>query len=244
MNKSQRPLFSIILPFYNEKESISFLLNKYKNFKNKFKFELICVNNGSTDGSEKIFTSFTKKPDFQFVKIATVKKNIGYGHGIMTGVRKATGEVIAWTHADMQTPPADVFKAYEIYQKENNKRIIVKGNRVRRHPIDTFVSSCMGFLATIVLRTPFYEINAQPKLFPKSLVKYLSHTPNDFLLDLYLLFIAKKYQYSIRSFTVRFHTRKFGKSKWAYSFRSRLAMIKRTVQYIFLLSHITLSDEK
>ncbi len=237
MSKSLRLPLSIVLPFYNEKKSIPFLLNKYKSFKNKYNFELICVNNGSTDGSEKIFSSFTKKSGFQFIKIATVKKNVGYGHGIMTGVRKASGDIIAWTHADMQTPPEDVFKAYNIYKKGNNQKVIVKGNRVGRHPIDTFVSSCMGVLATIVLRAPFYEVNAQPKLFHRSFVKYLSHAPNDFLLDLYLLFIAKKYHYQIRSFTVQFHTRKFGKSKWAYSFRSRFAMIKRTVQYMFLLSN-------
>ena len=208
-----------------------------KKFTAQYRFELICVNNGSTDGSEKIFHSFSKKKNYEFVKVVTVKKNVGYGHGIMTGVKSAKGDVIAWTHADMQTPPSDVFKAYEIYKKENNNKIIVKGNRSGRLLIDTVVSLVMGVLSSIMLRGWYYEINAQPKLFHKSFVKYLSNTPHDYLLDVYLLFIAKKYHYTIRSFTVRFYTRKYGKSKWAYSWRSRLGMIRRTIQYISYLSH-------
>jgi len=236
MRKPQKLQLSIVLPFYNEKKSIQDLLDKYKKFTREYKFELICVNNGSTDGSEKIFQSFSKKKNYDFVKVVTVKKNIGYGHGIMTGVKSAKGEVVAWTHADMQTHPADVFKAYRIYNKEENNKVIVKGNRVGRLFIDTFVTVCMGILASILLRGHYYEINAQPKLFHKSFVKYLSNTPTDFLLDLYLLFIAKKHHYTIRSFKVRFHTRKHGKSKWAYSLRSRFGMIKRTIQYIYSLS--------
>lgn len=236
MRRKQKLQLSIILPFYNEKKSIPFLVNKYKNFTKRYHFELICVNNGSHDGSDKIFDSYAQKKNYNFVKIVTVKKNIGYGHGIMSGVKKAKGEVIAWTHADMQTAPADVFRAYDIYKKANNTNVIVKGNRVGRHSIDTFVSTCMGILATFMLRIPLYEINAQPKLFHKSLVKHLSDAPNDFLLDLYLLFTAKKQKHTIRSFTVRFHTRKYGKSKWAYSWRSRFWMIKRTITYIFSLA--------
>jgi polyisoprenyl-phosphate glycosyltransferase len=237
MRKLQKPLLSVILPFYNEKKSIQDLLNKYKNFTSGYNFELVCVNNGSTDGSEKIFQSFSKKKHYGFVKVVTIKTNVGYGHGIMTGVKNAQGDVIAWTHADMQTHPSDVFKAYDIYRKENNDKVIIKGNRAGRHPLDTLVSGCMGVLASIVLQGQYYEINAQPKLFHKSFVKYLLHTPNDFLLDLYLLFTAKKHHYKIRSFTVRFYTRKHGKSKWAYSWQSRLGMIKRTVQYIFSLAY-------
>lgn len=236
MRKLQKPLLSVILPFYNEKKSIDYLINVYKKFTQKYSFELLCVNNGSTDGSDKLFDVYSKQKSYDFVKIITVKKNVGYGHGIMSGVRKAKGDVIAWTHADMQTSPADVFKAYELYEKENNPKIIIKGSRVGRLFLDTFVSNCMGVLASVVLRGNYYEINAQPKLFHKSFLKYLSKSPNDFLLDLYFLFTAKKNGYSICSFTVSFHKRKHGKSKWAYSLRSRLGMIRRTIQYIFYLS--------
>jgi polyisoprenyl-phosphate glycosyltransferase len=236
MRKLQKPLLSVILPFYNEKKSIQDLLDKYKKFTTAYNFELICVNNGSTDDSEKIFHSFSKKRNYSFIKIVTIKKNIGYGHGIMSGVKKAQADVIAWTHADMQTHPSDVFKAYEIYKKENTEKVVIKGNRIGRHPLDTFVSGCMGVLASIILKGQYYEINAQPKLFHKSLVKYLQHAPNDFLLDLYLLFTAKEHHYKIHSFRVRFYNRPHGKSKWAYSWRSRLGMIKRTIEYIFSLS--------
>lgn len=237
MKKSPRSL-SVVLPFYNEKKNIPLLLQQYKPFIKKFDFELLCVNNGSTDGSEKVFQTFAKKKSYGFIKVITVKKNIGYGHGIMSGVKKAKGDVVAWSHADMQTQPKDIFTAYKLYQKTPNKKTLIKGRRTGRHPLDTFVSFSMGIVSSLILRMPLYEVNAQPKLFPKGFIKYLSHPPHDFLLDLYCLFIAKKQGYQTKSFTVQFLKRRHGKSKWAHSWRSRLWMIKRTISYTQDLAHV------
>ncbi|HSW97746.1 MAG TPA: glycosyltransferase family 2 protein, partial [Candidatus Saccharimonadales bacterium] len=109
------PKLSIVVPFYNEEKNIPLVLDAYVKSK-PIPFELICVNNGSTDISAEVFTKITKEKKYAFVKVVTIKKNIGYGNGIMTGVKEAKGDVIAWTHADMQTDPQDVFRAYEKYE--------------------------------------------------------------------------------------------------------------------------------
>jgi len=234
MRKPQSPQLSIVIPVYNEQGSISTLLKEYKKSGMNYNFELICVNNGSTDNTEKILRDNKKK--YTFIKIVTIRKNIGYGHGIMTGVKSTSGDIVAWTHADMQTHPSDVFRSYTSYKKQNNKNTIVKGSRIDRPFSDTFISACMGAIAAIALRMPINEINAQPKLFPRTFIRHLSNPPNDFMLDLYFLYKANRMKYTIRTIKVNFPKRAHGKSKWAYSLPSRLRMIKRTLQYISYLA--------
>ena len=113
----RNPEFSIVIPFYNEKKNIPLVLNAYQKIKNSsvYSFELLCINNGSTDGSEDLFAKLLKNKKYPFARLVTVKKNKGYGFGIMSGVSRAKGDVIAWTHADMQTDAKDPFRAYEEY---------------------------------------------------------------------------------------------------------------------------------
>lgn len=235
MSKNSTLPLSVVIPIYNEAKSLPILIEEYKKFLKKYQFELVCVNNGSTDGTAKVLTQYAAKKDYSFITIFTITKNIGYGHGIMSGVRKARGEVISWTHADMQTSPKDVFAAFDLYQKKRYTKIIIKGKRLGRPVVDTFVSSLMGFMATVILRVPLSEINAQPKLFHTSFRKKLTNPPDDFLLDLYFMWIVRKYDYTVISIPVQFYTRTFGVSKWAYSFRSRLRMITRTISYMLSL---------
>ena len=55
---------------------------------------------------------------------------MGYGYGIVSGLKNAKGDFIGYTHADLQTDPADIIRAYKLI-KENNfdKYIYIKGDR-------------------------------------------------------------------------------------------------------------------
>lgn len=229
---------SIVIPFYNEEHSITPLLHAFAKYKKNYSFELICVNNGSTDESSKIFSTYLKRKRYSFIRYIAIKRNIGYGHGILTGVKKSSGDVIVWTHSDMQTPPGDVFRAFELYKKYNSQQIIIKGNRINR-PLDQFIFSLgMGILASILLKMRLYEINAQPKLFHKTFKRYLLNAPTDFSLDLYFLYQARKHGYRIKTLNVHFHKRVAGSSKWSYSLSSRIKTIIRTINYIIHLSRL------
>ena len=118
-------------------ENIPALIKKLKGINNK-SVEIILVNNGSTDNSKEVLQ---KNINFQIPKIRLInlKKNIGYGHGIMAGVKKATGDFIAWTHADLQTDPIDVIGAFKQYTRNRDyKNSIIKGKRVGRNFFDFF----------------------------------------------------------------------------------------------------------
>ena len=107
------------------------------------------------------------------IKFIALKQNQGYGHGIIQGLKIAEGDLLAWTHADMQTSPKDVLKGLEIIEKSKKlDRIYVKGVREGRNISDQFFSIGMAIIESIFLGEIFWDINAQPNIFSRD--SYLS----------------------------------------------------------------------
>ena len=222
---------SIIIPCYNEAKTIPALINRLEQIKNDYT-EFILVNNGSTDETTNAIKNSLSGME-PFLKIVTVSHNIGYGHGIMSGIKEATGDIIAWTHADLQTDPEDVLNAYSMYFVKNNiYKSILKGKRVGRNFFDKFFTFCMGMLSSILLKKKLSDINAQPKMFHKSFLKKLTNTPDDFSLVFYLLFQARKNNYKILEYPVSFTKRIHGKAKGGGTLKGKFKLIKRTWVYM------------
>ena len=90
---------SIVVPCYNEAKNLPNLMARFEPFGagGAGDFELILVDNGSTDESAAVFAEELAKPGRAFMRVVTVKSpNVGYGHGIMTGLRAAKGDYIAF----------------------------------------------------------------------------------------------------------------------------------------------------
>ncbi len=231
------PALSIIVPCYNEAENILLILEKFSRVLKGLSAELILVNNGSTDESGEILRGELKNPLYCFARVVSIAKNIGYGHGIMTGLREAKGDVLAWTHADLQTDPADVIRAYQKFRELEKKdaNILIKGRRLNRRLGERFFTFGMACLASFVLGEALYDINAQPKMFSKSFLLKMKNPPDDFSLDLYLMYLAKHFNYKTYTIPVHFGERIYGESKSAANFKSRCRTIMRTFKYTFAL---------
>ena len=225
-----QPIVSIVVPCYNEERNLPLLVSRFEKVLQDVDAELILVNNGSTDNSQQVLEKIEK--EYNFVRIAVVPKNIGYGHGIMTGLKTAKGGVLAWTHADMQCDPEDVSRAYEVY-KQSDEKTLVKGSRQGRFSLLT-----KGFhvIASVLFFRRFDDINGQPKMFPRSLMDEIKKAPNGFQLDFYVQYIAKKKGYRVVSIPVKFGVRKFGYSKWATGMKSRVKNVSRFFGYMLKLT--------
>lgn len=227
---------SIIIPCYNESKSIKNLLYKCEssvaNFKN---IEFIFVDNGSTDNTYSVFKNLSSVFSFNY-KVLSVKKNLGYGGGIIHGLNNSSGKFLAWTHADLQTDPVDVVNAFLINKtrllKEN---VIIKGKRKNRSYFDDFFTKGMSLISSIILNSKLHDVNAQPKVFSKIFYKKLKNPPHDFSLDLFFLFEANRMNYKIINYDVLFNNREFGIAKGGGSFHGKIKLIYRTLSYIFKL---------
>ncbi len=232
---------SIVIPCYNEALNIPTLINEFEAVvKERKDISIILVDNGSTDNSQVVLQQTIAKSPFKDIfEIVHVPINKGYGHGILQGLFATKTSVIAWTHADLQTPPKDVIAAFDSYKgmkmEQPNKEIFVRGIRKKRAWGATFFTWGMGVMSSMALSQKLYDVNAQPKLFSKSFFDRIqSEAPNDFSLDLYFLYHAQQ-QCIMKEIPVFFHNRVHGEAKGGGSLKTRIKLIKRTYQYIFEL---------
>lgn len=230
---------SVVVPCYNEEKNIPGLVEHFAGaLSGEPGVELLLVDNGSTDATGRVIDEALGRKGLAFARKVTVEKNLGYGFGILSGLREARGAVLAWTHADLQTDPGDVLRAYRIYQeKAPAGPLIVKGRRKNRKASEKLLSLGMQFVASAALGTWLDEVNAQPKLFPREFFDSFRDPPRDFSLDLYLLYQAKKSGCRIVSMPVYFKERRFGEAKGGSgsALKVRWKLIRRSFAYIFEL---------
>lgn len=227
---------SVVVPCFNEAQSLPVLVERFMAVFGESSFELILVDNGSTDETASILAVNLSGRRFRRVRSVAVEKNIGYGHGIMTGLHEARGTFLAFTHADMQCDPADVMRAFDRARSEPEpEKVFVKGRRSGRPWRDCILTIGMQVLATSALRTLLTDINAQPKLFHRQFLSKLTAPPADFNFDTYILYKARLSGMRIVTIPVRFGPRQHGVSKWAFSLPSRLRHVKSSVAYLLRL---------
>jgi len=235
MIRSRKEL-SIVIPSYNELNNLKNLIKKTNLILQKNRnVEIIIVDNGSTDDSKHFIEN--NKKFFSKIKFVRVKKNNGYGYGIKYGLKFATGKIISWTHADLQFDINDIIKSL---RKNNNliinKNYVLKGRRMNRTYLDVFFTNGMSIIVNFIFNTKINDINAQPKIFNRNLIKrIIKFGPNDFCLDLFLLLLASKNYLTINEFPLKVKNRINDKSKGGGSFFGKIKLTIDTLKYIYIL---------
>ena len=231
---------SIIIPCYDEEESIPHLMRDCEKLAiAQDGLEFIFVDNGSRDGTRKKLCEFAKF--LQNSKIVKLDTNQGYGVGVLAGLAEASGNLLAWTHADLQASLEDIPRALEIFYNNisRSKYLLVKGKRRKKNRpgLQYMTTLGMQMVCSLALKMKLSDINAPPKFFSRDFYDRFLKTgaPRDFSLDLYALYCAKKYGL-VLDFPVLFPKRPYGQSKGGGgSLKRRLSIIKKTLCYLFKL---------
>lgn len=228
---------SIILPCYNENKNLEKIINSIIFIKEKYStinLNFILVENGSTDNSKTTLEYFYQKYQNKF-SVLFLKKNLGYGGGIMSGVLNSKTEIICWTHADLQFDLNDIVElVITNYENLINNNVIIKGKRKGRIFIDKFFTNMMSYTASLFyLKKYVSDINAQPKIFHKKLVSKLIDYPNDFLLDLFLIRRALDNNYQIEENEIIMNKRLYGEAKGGGNFLGKIKLSLSTLKFIF-----------
>jgi len=223
---------SLIIPCYNEAANLPLLLERCASLGGNHAIEVILVDNGSTDNSADVLQ--TLLPRYPHCRSVRVPVNQGYGYGILSGLKAARGELLAWTHADMQTDPKDVLRGLEIFREHGNA-IYVKGQRIKRPLADVFFTIGMSIFETALLNTRLWDINAQPNMFSKAFFETWVNPPHDFSLDLYVYFTARAQGLPVYRFPVEFGERAHGVSHWNVNWAAKMKFIRRTIDFSFEL---------
>ena len=182
--KKYKNKISVIIPAYNEQNTIKEILKKVKNI--KLKKEIIVINDGSRDNTFKILKSVKKK----YIDILlNLKKNKGKGYAIRQGLKKASGEIIIIQDADLEYDPQDYYNLVKPIFK--NKVNVVYGSRVlnkSRRKISNSFTNKLRIFANYILTLFSNIINQQNltdahtcyKVFRTNLVPKLNLKENGF----------------------------------------------------------------
>ena len=136
---------SIIIPIYNENDILEKnILNIFNYFQNKSVFEIIVIDDGSTDNSIKTLNSLK----LNNLIILRNNQNMGKGYSIIKGVLESKGDLILQTDADLSAPIMEFEKLFIKYKNgfdfvigsrsKANSKVVVTTNLVRHMIKDKF----------------------------------------------------------------------------------------------------------
>ena len=111
-------------------------------------------------------------------------------------------------------------------------RTLLQGHRINRNWFDSFFTAGMTLVARLMLGADVRDINAQPKLFPRSFLALMRNPPKDFSLDLYALVLARRQGYQVLFLPVVFGQRLHGEAKGGGSVALKWKLTKRTWAFI------------
>ncbi|MAX67733.1 MAG: hypothetical protein CME66_12420 [Halobacteriovoraceae bacterium] len=208
---------SIVIPCYNEEESLALLDSKLKPLLEKFpyEYELIFVNDGSTDNTEKIIKDLFK-PKYPVVLIS-YKKNKNLGGAVKEGVKVAKMQYTAVIDSDCSYDPCDILKMYDYIDDYD----VVSASA--HHPKAKFnfnlpwyrllLSSGVMWLYTLVTFKKLYSFTSMFRVYKTSLLKELNLEKNTFvgMTEIIIKLIKKKAK--ILDFPADSNYRTFGVSK-------------------------------
>lgn len=207
MNKA-----SIIIPVYNERELVSEVIKTVLSKKiPHWQKEIIIVDDGSTDGTQKELKKWVKK-----VQIILSEKNEGKGAALRKGFAKATGDVILIQDADFEYTPED----FEILFKPfaNPRVSVVYGSRFLGSHLSTMFLYMLGnklvtFLTNIIFNSNITDMETGYKLFRKSVLKDLNLSANRFDFEPEITAKLLKRGYQIYEVPISYYGRKFTEGK-------------------------------
>lgn len=204
---------SVVVPLYNEEDSLPELyawIERVMNA-NNFTFEVIFVNDGSTDGSWKVIENLSKNHDS--VRAIKFRRNYGKSPALYCGFKAAEGDVVITMDADLQDSPDEIPELYRMITEEDYD--LVSGWKQKRYdPISKTIPTKL-FNATARKVSGIHNLhdfNCGLKAYRKDVVKSIEVYGE---MHRYIPYLAKNAGFEkIGEKIVLHQARKYGKSKF------------------------------
>ncbi|KXB37054.1 glycosyltransferase, group 2 family protein [Bacteroidales bacterium KA00344] len=204
---------SVVIPLYNEEESLPELHAWIKRVMdvNHFTYEIIFINDGSTDRSWKVIEDLSKKDEN--VRGIMFRRNYGKSPALFCGFKKAKGDVVITMDADLQDSPDEIPELYRMIAEE--KYDLVSGYKQKRYdPLSKTIPTKL-FNATarkISGIDNLHDFNCGLKAYNNEVVKNIEVYGE---MHRYIPYLAKNAGFTkIGEKVVHHQARKYGKSKF------------------------------
>lgn len=223
---------SIVIPIYNERESIGKLYENLNEALSKMnlKYEVLLIDDGSIDGTFNELLKIHRKN--RLFKIIRFRKNFGQTSAISAGFNYAEGEVVITLDADLQNDPQDI---PVLLSKMNEGYDIVSGwrkNRKDKAVTRRFPSIIANKIISKLTGVHLHDYGCTLKAYKKEVVKNINLYGE---MHRYIPAIASWMGVKVAEVPVMHHSRRYGKSKYGVSRTIKVILDIITVK--FLLSY-------
>lgn len=170
MNK---PLISICVPVYNEKDNIGSAYRRITDEMRKlaaYDYEIVFFDDGSTDGSVKIIEDICKADDH--VKAVIYQRNFGYAKTTFYCMQQAKGDAAVIIHCDLQNPPEEIHRLIEKWEQGADVVLGVK-NKSRENRFMYFLRTIGYFILNFVFGMRMVPHATEFELLDKSILQIL-----------------------------------------------------------------------
>jgi len=203
---------SIVIPLYNEEESLAELVEWIKKVvdRNKLSYEIILIDDGSSDRSWEVVSGLSK--NHKELKCIKFRRNYGKSAALHIGFQAAAGDVVITMDADLQDSPEEIPALVKMITEQGFD--LVSGWKKKRHdPISkTLPSKFYNFTARKVTGIRLHDFNCGLKAYKKSVVKAIEVYGE---MHRYIPVIARRAGFTkIGEKVVEHHERKYGVTKF------------------------------
>lgn len=206
---------SVIVPLYNEAESLPELAGWIEEVmnKNKFTYEVLFINDGSTDESWKVIEELSQRN--KCLKGVSFRRNYGKSPALNTGFLRVQGDVVITMDADLQDSPDEIPELYKMIMTDGYD--LVSGWKKKRYdPLSkTIPTKLFNATARKVSGIKLHDFNCGLKAYKNEVVKHIEVYGD---MHRYIPYLAKNVGYTkIGEKIVHHQARKYGKSKFGLS---------------------------
>ena len=227
--KNPNQLISIIIPVFNESESIGYLLDEvlYVMNSNKLLFEIVVVNDGSQDNTSNVLDELTNK--IKELSVITLRTNYGQTAAMAAGFDNSNGEILITLDGDLQNDPNDIPK---LISHINEGYDLICGWRYDRK--DKLInrripSKIANKLIANVTGLKLHDYGCSLKAFKKEILDDIKLYGE---LHRFLPVLAKIEGAKIKEIKVNHRSRKYGSSKYGIDRTFRVLMDLLTVWFM------------
>lgn len=204
--------YSIVIPGLNEAENLKVLVPRLKEAFDKTgkPYEVIFVDNGSTDDTAAVIAAFqASMPQLQFVSLP----ERGYGRAVRAGLRMSTGPLIGIIRSDNQEKPDDLAMMFGLLETSGLPLYkAIRLHRMNEGLQRVVVSFVFNLLFKLMFGLRSIDINASPKLFTRAFYEEAHLESDDFFIDAEMVIKAETLGYTVGEVGIEYYPRLAGKS--------------------------------